>query len=76
MSASYADALLAYAIKTVEAKRTVEDEAADIERAHDSLLKERLEEEREWFEELERRGALLGLWRATPIPQLRDSGKQ
>ena len=59
MSASCADALLAYAMKTVEAKRTVEEEAAEIERARDSLLEERMEKEREWLEELERRGTLL-----------------
>ena len=58
MSASYADALLAYAMRTVEAKNTTE-KAAKIERAYDSLLKERLEKKREWLEELERRGALL-----------------
>ena len=59
MSASYADALLAYAIRTVEAKKTMEEKAAEIERAHDSLLEERLENEREWVEKLERIGALL-----------------
>ena len=64
MSASCAEALLTYALltyamRTVEAKRTVEEEAAVIERAHDSGLEERLEKEREWLEELERRGALL-----------------
>ena len=42
-SASYADALLAYAMRTVEAKRTEEEKAAEIKRAHDSLLEERLE---------------------------------
>ena len=41
-SASYADALLAYAFRTVEVKRTVDKEAAEIERAHDALLKEHL----------------------------------
>ena len=46
MSASYADALLAYVMRTVEAKRTMEEEVAEIERAHDSLLEERLEEQR------------------------------
>ena len=46
-------------IRTVEAKRTVEEEVMEIERAHDSLLEERLEKEREWPDELERRGALL-----------------
>ena len=59
MSASYADALLSYATTTVEAKKTTEKKAVEIERAHDSLLEERLEKEREWIEELERRGALL-----------------
>ena len=54
MSASYADALLAYA------KRTVEEEAAEIERAHNSLPEERLEKEGKWPEDLERRGVLLG----------------
>ena len=47
MSASYAGALLTYAIWTVEAKRTVEGEAAEIKRAHDSLLEKRLEKKRE-----------------------------
>ena len=46
----------------VEAKKTVEEKAAKMERAHDSLLEERLEKEPEWLEELERRGALLD-WR-------------
>ena len=59
MSASCADALLTYVMSTVEAKRTVEEEATEIERAHDSLLEERLEKGHEWLEELERRGALL-----------------
>ena len=59
MSTSYADALLAYATRTVEVKRTVEEEAVEIERSRDSLLEERLEKEREWPEELERRDALL-----------------
>ena len=59
MSASCADALLANAMRTVKVKRIVEEEAAKIERAHDSLLKERLEKEHEWLEEIERRGALL-----------------
>ena len=59
MSASYADTLLAYVMRTVEAEMTVEEEAAEIERAHDSLLEERLKKERERLEELERRGALL-----------------
>ena len=59
MSASCADALQACDMSTVEAKRTVEEEAAEIESTHDSLLEERLEKEREWLEELERRGTLL-----------------
>ena len=59
MSASYADALLAYAMRAVEVKETMEEKAMEIERGHDSLLEERLEKEREWLEELERRGALL-----------------
>ena len=59
MSASCADDLLAYAMRIVEAKRTVEEEVAEIERAHDSLLEELLEKDREWLEELERYGALL-----------------
>ena len=46
-------------MKTVEAKRTVEEEAAEIERAHDSLLEECLEKKREWLKELQRRGVLL-----------------
>ena len=37
----------------------MEEEVAEIERAHDSLLEERPEKEREWLEELEERGALL-----------------
>ena len=44
MSASYAGALLAFATRIVEAKTTVEEEVAEIERAHDPLLKEHLEE--------------------------------
>ena len=59
MSASYTDALLAYVMGTVEAKRTMEKEATEIERTHDSLLEEHLEKEREWPEELEASGALL-----------------
>ena len=59
MNLSYADTLLAYPMKTVEAKRTVEEQTAEIERAHPSLLEERLEKEREWLEELERRDVLL-----------------
>ena len=58
MSASCADALLTYAVRPVEAKRIVE-EAAEIKRAHNSLLQERLEKKYELLEELERRGALL-----------------
>ena len=59
MSASYADALLAYTIRAVESRRAIEQKAAEIERAHDSVLEERLEKEREYLGELERRGALL-----------------
>ena len=59
MSASFADALLAFAMRAVEAKKTMEEKTAEIERAHDSLLEERLEKEREWLEELERLSALL-----------------
>ena len=55
MSASCTDALLTYALltyamRTVEAKRTVEEEAAVIERAHNSVLEECLEKVREWLE--------------------------
>ena len=59
MRASYTDALLAYTLRAVKAKKTTEEEAAETERAHDSLLKECLEKEREWLEELERHVALL-----------------
>ena len=60
MNAPYAGALLAYVMRAVEAKKTMEEKTAEIERAHDSQLKERLEKEQhEWLEELERRGALL-----------------
>ena len=59
MSASCADALLVCAMRTVEVKRTMEGETVEIERPHDSLLEEPLEKEREWLEELERRGAQL-----------------
>ena len=59
MSASCADTLLAYAMRAVEAKKTMEEKATGIERAYDSLLEERLEKEREWLEDLERPGALL-----------------
>ena len=59
MNASYVDALLAYAMRAVEAKKTMEEKAAKIKRAHDPLLEERLEKERKWLEELESRGALL-----------------
>ena len=60
MNASYADALLAYAMREMEAKKTLEEKAAGIERAYDSLVEERQEKERELLEELERCGALLG----------------
>ena len=59
ISASYADVLLVYTMRTIEAKMIVKEETAENERAHDSLLEERLEKEREWPEELKRRGALL-----------------
>ena len=59
MNASCVDALLTYVMRTVEAKRTMEEEIAEIERVNDSLLEEHLEKDREWLEELERRGALL-----------------
>ena len=58
MSASYADALLAYAIRAVEAKKTMEM-ATKIERAYDSPVEERLEKGPQWLEELERPCALL-----------------
>ena len=76
ISVSYVDALLAYAMKIVEAKRNVEEEAVEIERAHDSLLEVRLEKKREWLEELKRRGTLLELWRTMAIPQLKGSDKR
>ena len=46
MSASYADALLAYPMRTVEANRIVREEVVEIERVHDSLPEELLEKER------------------------------
>ena len=42
MSASNADALLVCAMRAVEAKKTMEEKAAEIKRARDSLLEERL----------------------------------
>ena len=59
MSASCVDLLLAYAMWIVEDKKAVEEEAAETERADDSLQVERLEKKREELEELKRRGALL-----------------
>ena len=60
MRACYADALLAYTLRAVKAKKTMEEEATENERAHDSLLLEtHLEKELERLEELERRVALL-----------------
>ena len=59
MSASYADALLAYAMRAVKAKKITEEKAIKIEGAYDSLLDERLEKEREWLKELERHNAPL-----------------
>ena len=46
MSESCTDALLAYA-------RTLPKETEETERVHDLLLEERLEEEREWLDELQ-----------------------
>ena len=56
MGASCADDLLAYAMRTMEAEKPTEEKVAEVERAHDSLLEEQLEKEREWLEKLERRG--------------------
>ena len=47
MGASCVDALLAYALRTVVANRAVDEEAAEIERAHNLLLEAPLEKERE-----------------------------
>ena len=54
LSKSCTDALLAYA-------RTEAKEAEEIERVHDLLLEERLEEEREWLDELQDRREGRGL---------------
>ena len=56
MGASCADALLTYAMRAMEAEKPMEEKAAEVERAHDSLLEEQLEKAREWLEKLERRG--------------------
>ena len=56
MGASCADDLLAYAMRAMEAEKPTEEKAAEVERAHDSLLEEQLEKKREWLEKLERRG--------------------
>ena len=56
MGASCADDLLAYAMRAMEAEKPTEEKAAEVERAHDSLLEEQLEKDREWLEKLERRG--------------------
>ena len=56
MGASCADDLLAYTMRAMEAEKPTEEKAAEVERAHDSLLEEQLEKEREWLEKLERRG--------------------
>ena len=56
MGASCADDLLAYAMRAMEAEKPTEEKTAKVERAHDSLLEEQLEKEREWLEKLERRG--------------------
>ena len=55
MGASCADDLSAYAMRAMEAEKPME-KAAEVERAHDSLLEEQLEKAREWLEKLERRG--------------------
>ena len=56
MGASCADDLLAYVMRAMEAEKPTEEKAAEVERAHDSLLEEQLEKAREWLEKLERRG--------------------
>ena len=56
MGAPCADDLLAYAMRAMEAEKPTEEKAAEVERAHDSLLEEQLEKEREWLEKLEGRG--------------------
>ena len=56
MGASCADDLLAYAMRAMEPEKPTEEKAAEVERAHDSLLEEQLEKEREWLEKLEGRG--------------------
>ena len=56
MGASCADDLLAYAMRAMEAEKPTEEKAAEVERAHGSLLEEQLEKEREWLEKLEGRG--------------------
>ena len=56
MGASCADDLLTYAMRAMEAEKPTEEKAAEVERAHDSLLEEQLEKEREWLEKLEGRG--------------------
>ena len=56
MGASCADDLLAYAMRAMEAEKPMEEKAAEVERAYDSLLEEQLEKAREWLEKLERRG--------------------
>ena len=56
MGASCADDQLAYAMRAMEAEKPTEEKAAEVERAHDSLLEEKLEKEREWLEKLEGRG--------------------
>ena len=58
MGASCADDLLAYAMRAMEAEKPTEEKAAEVERAHDSLLEEQLEKEREWLEKLERRAGI------------------
>ena len=47
MGASCADDLLAYVMRAMEAEKPTEEKAAEVERAHDSLLEEQLEKARE-----------------------------
>ena len=56
MGAFCAGDLSAYAMRAMEAEKPMEEKAAEVERAHDSLLEEQLEKAREWLEKLERRG--------------------
>ena len=56
MGASCADDLSAYAMRAMEGEKPMEEKAAEVEQAHDSLLEKQLEKAREWLEKLERRG--------------------